>query len=190
MGLPSSPARDARASSATPQSTPLALAAEHGQRDAAFELLWRGADAASLDGVGTTPGGAAAGAGRPDVAALLAAWPRGELRVWSRAAHAAFPAPFRANVAAVLLATLGTAEGGVPATATVPGSPRRHNPLRELNEHSLLCELFRVLLPLHMGGPSVLRPPPAPATSAGSDAGEEDGGGAGAALSASDADVP
>jgi uncharacterized membrane protein YgcG len=150
--------------------TPLALAAEHGQRDAAFELLWRGADAGAADGAaGATPGAAAAaGAARPDVAALLAAWPRGELRAWSRARHAVFPAPFRADVASLLLATLGSSSsrGDAETAPTAPGAAagsvvtaratRGVNPLRALQQHFLLEELFRALLLAHMGGPPVV----------------------------------
>ena len=88
--------------------TPLALAAEHGRGEVALALLWRGADAAAADAAGATPRDAAAAAGRADVAAMLEAWARGELRRWSRAAHAHLPPAFRADVASALLATLGS----------------------------------------------------------------------------------
>ena len=169
--------------------TPLALAAEHGHGDCALELLWRGADVAAADGEGATPRDAAAAAGRADVAALLEAWARGELRRWSRTAHAFFPAAFRADVRATLLAMLGSRRcqerdgltqqqraepqhhAAAPAAAHSPQQGSRRlpgcalapgmNPLRALREHSLLDALLDALLLLHMEGPPC-RPQPPP----------------------------
>ena len=171
--------------------TPLALAAEHGHGECALELLWRGADVAAADGDGTTPREAAAAAGRADVAALLEAWARGELRRWNRTAHAFFPAAFRADVRATLLAMLGSRgcqehdaqtqqrrmspqhHAAAPASAHSPQQQgSRHppgcvlapgaNPLRALREHSLLDSLLEALLLLHMEGPACRPPPPQP----------------------------
>ena len=172
--------------------TPLALAAEHGHGECALELLWRGADVAAADGEGATPREAAAAAGRADVAAMLEAWARGELRRWNRTAHAFFPAAFRADVRATLLAMLGSRHcqdddgqaqqrrpspqhpAAAPTSAHSPllqqGSRRPPgcvlapgaNPLRALREHSLLDMLLDALLRLHMEGPPCMPPPPPP----------------------------
>lgn len=160
--------------------TPLALAAEHGRGEVALALLWRGADAAAADAAGATPRDAAAAAGRADVAAMLEAWARGELRRWSRAAHAHLPPAFRADVAAALLATLGSRRCDDEDGDAQRASPQRRasasdetmmsperlrppvcalapraNPLRALREHSLLEALLDKLLTLHMEGPPV-----------------------------------
>jgi hypothetical protein len=159
--------------------TPLALAAEHGRGEVALALLWRGADAAAADAAGATPRDAAAAAGRADVAAMLEAWARGELRRWSRAAHAHLPPAFRADVAAALLATLGSRRcDNEDGDSAQRASPQRHasgnetmsperqrppvcalapraNPLRALREHSLLEALLDKLLLLHIEGPPV-----------------------------------
>ena len=102
------------------------------------------------------------------IATMLAEWPRGSLRAWRLDAHALFPAAFRADVQALLLATLGSpdagdaaAEGCVgeagPAADGVRGgrcvSARLQNPLRVLHQRGFLEALFQPLLILHMGGP-------------------------------------
>ncbi len=134
--------------------TPLhsAAVAARGARATVFELLWRGADAAATCRSGETPAYVAARNEKHDIANLLAAWQRGELRVWSRAVHAMFPAAFRADVRAVLLA-IGVASVRAPAgvrTLALAGE----NPLRLLRDHHLLDEVFKALLIVHMGGPA------------------------------------
>jgi hypothetical protein len=131
------------------------LAAEHGQSDAALLLLWHGADlaVATEQGEGTEgqmmpptpllpPPPPLHTAGATATAQMLRAWADGALLFWSRGHHSLFPAPFRADTRALLLATLGTS-----------GEEQRSNPLAILAEHTLLGPLISQLLQLHMGGP-------------------------------------
>ncbi len=131
--------------------TPLhqAVSSRFDGRAVVLELLWRGADAAVTDNAGRTPTAIAAHYEKHDVANMLAAWLRGELRVWSRAAHAMFPAAFRADVRATLLAMGATSSANGLASA-------QHNPLRMLRDHHLLDEVFKALFIAHMGGPATL----------------------------------
>ena len=91
------------------------------------------------------------------VAALLAAWARGELRTWRCEQHALFPAAIRADIASTLLATLGSMDGrgDADADAGAVARPRRgaENPLRLLASHMLLDSIFHALLIAHMGCP-------------------------------------
>ena len=111
---------------------------------------------------------------------MLDAWQDGGLRCWTLDAHAFFPAAFRADVAATLLATLGSGDDGddsaadddAPAggaaarqrlgdspglaasvLAPVAGARASPNPLRALQNEHVLDALFQALLTLHMGGP-------------------------------------
>lgn len=146
--------------------TPLQLAAFEGHCEVVFELLWRGADTTA----------ATYRDGRPY--AIIAAWRRGELREWRREVHALLPAAFRADVAAVLLATFGrpAVAGGAGSSRrlrprSIPGGeaaqrardassahipPPAENPLRMLQSHHMLEPLFNALLIAHMGGRPVL----------------------------------
>ena len=124
--------------------TPLHSVAQYGRTELAFELLWHGADVALADNDGDTPAALAARHQKQSVTDLLAAWSRGELREWRREAHALFPAAFRADVAAALLALTSSIAAHAPPST---------NPLRILQSHHLLEPLFSVLLVAHMGGP-------------------------------------
>ncbi len=122
-------------------------------------LLWNGADVRSVpDDAGAAAAAALAAAAVPQpprlppppppppvagaaaTAALLSAWRAGALRCWSRRHHAVFSAAFRADVASLLLACLGSS-----------ATPGERNPLRLLSEHKLLRHVFVQLLKLHMG---------------------------------------
>ncbi len=102
------------------------------------------------------------------VAALLDAWRGGGLRAWRREAHALFPAAFRADVAAALLATLGS--HGAAAIAAGPaassavavscGTRQQRNPLRMLRDLHLLDAVFQALLLAHMGGAAAVQQAP------------------------------
>ena len=114
-----------------------------GHPGAAFRLLWSGAD----------PSQVPQEAAPPDALELVAAWRRGELRHWTRRLHPLLPAAFRADVAALLLATIGTPDAGKGA-----------NPLRRLLlDCSMLDGILQALMLAHMGPPAALPLPAAPA---------------------------
>jgi hypothetical protein len=98
------------------------------------------------------------------ISEMLIAWPRGGQLAWSNATHKMFPAAFRADVAAALLATLGSPETagrrGAKAAACAGGGSEPtgggtlRNPLRMMREQYLLEMVFKALLKLHVGVPA------------------------------------
>ena len=141
----------------------LARAAQRVHADLGLHLLWRGADARSVPPEHVAAGARDVRPPGPGLQPLLAAWLRGERRVWSRAEHVLFPSAFRADVAATLLATLGSlAEEVLEAHGERSAAPGRRallNPLALLRNHALLEPLFAALLRAHMGGPPAALPP-------------------------------
>ena len=133
-------------------------------RELVFALLWRGVhvtapedstsdneDDASDDGDAET-----ALADKLAVDNMLADWPSGRLRAWRSETHALFPAAFRADVQALLLATLGSLDAAAAVDETTHAHHRAapmQNPLRMLHERDLLHAIFQPLLLAHMGGP-------------------------------------
>jgi hypothetical protein len=147
-------------------------------RDLVFTLMWRGVHAGGLmmsdsddeddESDSDDEDDESAAADKLAIETMLAAWAGGGLRAWRLDSHASFPAAFRINVQALLLATLGSLD----AAATVAqdhagdaGAVRRSarvarrtavllpNPLRTLHERRLLEPIFQALLHAHMGGP-------------------------------------
>lgn len=114
--------------------TPLLLAAERGQQDAVFTLLWRGADVRAQDLGDATAAQAAEAGGHNHVAGLCKHWRTGALRYWGPELHSYFPACFRRSVQAALLCTVGS------------GGRGRENPLRVLQDHGILDNVFHQLL--------------------------------------------
>ena len=127
------------------------------------------ADAAAEDQDGAAP--AVESRDKAVVARLLVEWPQGALRLWRPAVHQMYPSAFRADVAATLLATLGSLDAGDTAVSSHVIVPRRaskrlrgiapgadadvtvdgDNPLRLLQEQQVLDVVVRALLKLHVG---------------------------------------
>ena len=136
--------------------TPLSTALHNSSFDVAFQLLWGGADASRVIGMPEVEDADVAeqsGLAGRWWRYVRAGWFRGELRCWSRDAHAVFPSAFCNDVASVLLATLGSLDFE-RAEAAWPGLALHDNPLRMLREQHLLEPLFNALLLAHMGGPA------------------------------------
>ena len=125
-------------------------AVAHRRREVVFKLLWRGVHVVAPElGDAVDDTNATAVADKRAVDTMLAEWSRSRLRAWRLDMHALFPAALRADVQAVLLASLGSLDkrDGLVAESAV------QNPLRMLHERRLLEPIFQVLLLLHMGGP-------------------------------------
>ena len=93
------------------------------------------------------------GANRLAVENMLAEWSRGGLRAWRPDVNALFPAALRADVQAVMLATLGSLDVDDHAGESAAVARRLHNPLRMLHERGVLQPVFQALLHMYMGGP-------------------------------------
>ncbi len=129
-------------------------------RDIAFLLLWRGVHVPSpyLD--------EAVEEGATENLLLdltLTEWQSGGLRCWRRDVHALFPAAVRADVAATLLATLGSFDDGSAGADDAPRAARQQNPLLTLRQQHVLDMVFTALLLAHMGGPAAVANPAPPA---------------------------
>ena len=146
-------------------------------RDLVFTLLWHGVDEEGVtvsdsysdsDDSDDYVHDESAAAEKLAIETMRAAWAGGGLRAWRLDSHASFPAAFRTNVQALLLATLGSLDAAAAVAqdhAGDAGPVRRSarfarrtavllpNPLRTLHERDLLEPIFQALLHAHMGGP-------------------------------------
>jgi ankyrin repeat protein len=152
-------------------------ASERHDRELAFLLLWRGVHVPSPNQDEMVEEDAAENL---LLDLTLTKWQSGGLRCWTLDTHALFPAAFRADAAATLLATLGSLDGGSAEADDVPRAARRRpgmacgqtpsasparlqNPLLMLRQQHVLDNMFTALLVAHMGGPAAVANPAPPA---------------------------